>query len=121
MKRWYRGQHTWLRRERAVQLIPHNESSWHVGSCDGAVYVPARWLSHVTGRWPQMRAPIMNATLQRLGLEPWGTLCDCAVRLRPSLGTNAASTALGSAAQATPTVAIAAPPAAVVAGGGGST
>ena len=121
MKRWYRGQHTWLRRERAVQLIPHNESSWHVGSCDGAAYVPARWLSHVTGRWPQMRAPIMNATLQRLGLEPWGTLCDCAVRLRPPLGTNVASTALGSAAQATPTVAIATPPAATVAGGGGST
>ena len=81
MKHWYKAQHAWLRRERLVELIPHGEASWHVGSCNATEYRPARWLSHVTGRWPHMRAPIFKATLRRFELEPWGTLCECSVPL----------------------------------------
>tara|TARA_B110001452_G_scaffold186381_1_gene156838 strand:+ start:257 stop:973 length:717 start_codon:yes stop_codon:yes gene_type:complete len=82
MKRWYRAQHAWLRSRRLLQLIPYGEASWHVGSCDGSQYRPARWLSHITGRWPHARFPLMNATLARLGMDPWGTPCDCAVGLK---------------------------------------
>ena len=49
-----------------VERIPYGPETWHVGSCARGKYVPAKWITHVTGRWPNQRRKVFRTIMNKL-------------------------------------------------------
>jgi len=52
-----------------VERIPYGSQNWHIGSCKHGSYIPAKWLTHVTGRFAEERHPIFDSLLELEGVQ----------------------------------------------------